>query len=94
MLRNGGATTRTTVPVSAGLLSDTGAYYDALTAYRKGDPNLAIEEFNRAAFAAVRNGRQLATDLNELHDGWAHNLRARKDAVVWRVLPLLLRQRR
>ena len=28
MLRNGGATTRTTVPVSAGLLSDTDAYYD------------------------------------------------------------------
>ena len=40
MLRNGGATTRTTVPVSAGLLSDTDAYYDALTAYRNGDPNL------------------------------------------------------
>lgn len=32
MLRSGGATTRTTVPVSAGLLSDTDAYYAALTA--------------------------------------------------------------
>ena len=92
MLRNGGATTRTTVPVSAGLLSDTGAYYDALSAYRNGDPNPIVEEFSRAAFAAVRNGQHLATDLKTLHDGWASNLRARKDAVAWRMLPFLLRQ--
>ncbi len=92
MLRNGGATTRTTVPVSAGLLSDTEAYYDALTVYRTGDANLIIEEFSRAAFAAVRNGQQLAADLKTLHDEWASNLRARKDAVAWRVLPFLLRQ--
>jgi len=92
MLRSGGATTRTTVPVSAGLLSDTDAYYEALTTYRAGDPNPIIEEFSRAAFAAVRNGQELASDLKALHDGWTDNLRARKDAVVWRVLPLLLRQ--
>jgi Fic family protein len=92
MLRNGGATTRTTVPVSAGLLSDTDAYYDALTVYRTGDANPIIEEFSRAAFAAVRNGQQLAADLQDVHDAWAENLRARRDAVVWRVLPFLLRQ--
>ena len=92
MLRNGGATTRTTVPVSAGLLSDTDSYYYALTAYRDGDPNPIIEQFSRATFAAVRNGRQLASDLSALHDGWTNSLRARKDAVVWRVLPFLLRQ--
>lgn len=92
MLRNGGATTRTTVPVSAGLLSDTDAYYEALTAYRDGDPNPIIEEFARAAFAAVGNGNQLAADLKAVHDSWSSNLRARKDAVAWRVLPFLLRQ--
>ncbi|WP_183095639.1 Fic family protein [Nocardioides stalactiti] len=92
ILRNGGATTRTTVPVSAGLLSDTDAYDDALTAYRLGDANPVVIEFTRAAFAAVRNGQQLATDLKSLHDGWSHQLRARKDAVAWRVLPFLLRQ--
>jgi DNA-binding MarR family transcriptional regulator len=48
--------------------------------------------FSRAAFAAVGNGQQLASDLKALHDGWTDDLRARKDAVVWRVLPLLLRQ--
>jgi Fic family protein len=92
MLRNGGATTRTTVPVSAGLLSDTEAYYNSLTAYRNGDPNPIVEEFSRAAFAAVDNGQQLAADLKTLHDRWMGNLRARKDAVAWKVLPFLLRQ--
>ena len=92
MLRNGGATTRTTVPVSAGLLSDTEAYYNSLTAYRNGDPNPIVEEFSRAAFAAVDNGQQLAADLKTLHDRWMGNLRARKDAVAWKVLPYLLRQ--
>jgi len=92
MLRNGGATTRTTVPVSAGLLSETDAYYNSLTAYRNGDPNPIVEEFSRAAFSAVDNGQQLAGDLKTLHDRWAGKLRARKDAVAWKVLPFLLRQ--
>jgi Fic family protein len=92
MLRNGGATTRTTVPVSAGLLSDIEAYYNSLTAYRNGDPNPIVEEFSRAAFAAVDNGQQLAADLKALHDRWTGKLRARKDAVAWKVLPFLLRQ--
>lgn len=92
MLRNGGVTTHTTVPVSAGLLSDTDAYYTALTTYRNGDPNPIIEVFGRAAFAAVRNGQHLAADLKALHDRWTNNLNARKDAVAWRLLPFLLRQ--
>jgi Fic family protein len=92
MLRNGGATTRTIVPVSAGLLSDTEAYYDSLTAYRNGDANPIVEEFSRAAFAAVDNGQQLSVDLKILYDRWTGSLRARKDAVAWKVLPFLLRQ--
>lgn len=92
MLRSGGATTRTTVPLSAGLLADIEAYYDALTTYRNGDPDPIIEEFSRAAFAAVRNGQELAADLKTLHDSWTNQLRARRDAVAWRVLPFLLRQ--
>lgn len=92
MLKNGGATTRMTVPVSAGLLADTSAYYDALTAYRAGDPKPIIREFSRAAFASVSNGRELANALRALHARWETSLRARRDAVAWRVLPFLLRQ--
>ncbi len=92
MLRDGGANTRTTVPVSAGLLSDTDAYYAALTAYRNGEANPITEEVSRAVLAAVGNGQQLAADLSALHGGWTDSLRARTEAVAWRVLPCLLRQ--
>jgi Fic family protein len=92
MLRYGGATTRTTVPVSAGLLADTDAYFAALTAYRAGDPSPIAARFGEAAFAAVRNGRSLATDLADIHSRWSSTLTARKTAAVWQVLPLLLSQ--
>lgn len=90
MLKQGGATTRVTVPVSAGLLTDTEAYFTALTAYRDGDPNPIVKEFGKASFAAVRNGRTLADDLAGIYDRWAKTLTARKDAGAWKVLPLLL----
>lgn len=93
MLRRAGATTRTTIPVSAGLLGDTDRYFDALGAYRAGDPNPIVERFSHAAFAAITNGRTLATDLVEVHQRWTEQLaeaRVRSDAAVWRVLPHLL----
>jgi Fic family protein len=92
MLKRGHATTRTTVPISAGLLSNTGTYYDALTAYRLGDPNPIVARFNDATYAAIANGSTLAADLSTIHQDWQNNLTARRDAVAWRVLPLLLAQ--
>jgi Fic family protein len=92
LLKRSGATTRTTVPVSAGLLADTDAYFQALTTYREGDPNAIVTQFTRASFAAINNGTRLARDLQDIHDRWVGTLRARKDSVAWRVLPYLLRQ--
>lgn len=90
MLRQGGATTRTTVPVSAGLLVDTDSYFAALASYRNGDPSRIVERFTHASFAAVNNGRALAADLLEVYDIWSRGVNARKTAAVWKVLPLLL----
>ena len=60
MLKQGGATTRATVPVSAGLLVHTDSYSAALTAYREGNPSPIVAKFADAALAAIGNGRQLA----------------------------------
>ena len=90
MLKQGGATTRTTVPVSAGLLVDTDSYFAALTAYRDGDPSRIVERFADAAFAAVRNGRALAADLMQVYETWTSSLHVRQTAAVWKVLPLLV----
>ncbi|MGN0062612.1 MAG: Fic family protein [Nocardioides sp.] len=92
MLHRGGATTRTTVPVSAGLLANTQSYFDALDAYRAGDANPIVRRFNEASFAAIGNGRELAADIKAIEHSWLERIEARRDAVVWRVVPLLLSQ--
>jgi len=90
MLKLSGATTRSTIPVSAGLLSDTRSYFEALTDFRNGDASPIVARFADAAFAAIGNGRQLAQDLVAVHERWGESITPRKSAAVWRVLPMLL----
>ena len=92
MLKAGGATTRATVPVSAGLLTDTGSYFEALTAYRNGDPSPIVARFADASFAAIGNGRRLARDLADIYETWSRTITARRTASVWKVLPMLVSQ--
>lgn len=92
MLKQGGATTRATVPVSAGLLANTTAYFDALTAFRAGDPSPIVARFADASLAAIANGRRLAHDLQDIHSRWSATITVRRSAAVWNVLPMLLSQ--
>ena len=55
MLRGHGLTRNVTVPVSAGLLTDTNGYFDALTAYRDGRP---CPDRREAGQRVVRRGGQ------------------------------------
>jgi Fic family protein len=93
MLRNSGVTTEMTVPVSAGLLNDTDRYYDALTAYRRGDVNPIVELSATASFRAIENGRQLLGELQGHQERWRSTLKGtRKDAAAWRALDLVMQQ--
>ena len=92
ILRNKGLTRTVTVPVSAGLLIDTDAYFDALGRYRLGEPGAIVELMATATFAAIANGRRLAGDLEGLRAAWSSRVTARHDAAVWRLADLLLRQ--
>ena len=92
MLRRRGVTRAVTVPVSAGLLTDTERYFAALTAYREGDVDPIVETLADAATASVANGRLLVTDLRDLRLRWADTISARSDSSVWRIVDLLLRQ--
>ena len=92
MLRAGGVTRNVTVPVSAGLLGDTGRYFAALTAYRSGDPGPIVETVSEAAFAAVSNGRRLADDVLRIGARWDDEVRVRRDSSVHALRTLLLRQ--
>lgn len=92
LLRAKGVTRHVTVPVSAGLLVSADRYFDALDAYRAGDPFTIVERLAEAAYAAVGNGRELVDELRDIRARWSEALDARPQAVVWRTLDLVLRQ--
>ncbi len=91
MLRSKALTWSVTVPVSAGLLADTGAYFEALTAYRESDLTPITRQVSQAVFAGVTNGRQLLSELREMRRAWADRVAARQNSGVWLVADLLLR---
>jgi Fic family protein len=92
MLRAGQLTRNVTVPVSAGLLHNTGRYFDALNAYRQGDVAPIVRAIAEASFAAVHNGRVLVRDLEELRETWAQRITARRDSAARRLGDVLIRQ--
>ena len=92
LLRARGVTTNVTIPVSAGLLTNTSAYFEALTSYREGDIEPIVTSLANAAFAAIHNGGILVTDLQEIRASWDERLRSRRDSAAWRIADSLLAQ--
>jgi Fic family protein len=92
MLRARGLTRNVTVPVSAGLLTDTDAYFAALMAYRRGDAARIVVLIAEASFAAIANGRQLVAELRSVRQRWNDVIKARHDASAWALADLMLRQ--
>ena len=90
-LRSKALTRTVTVPVSAGLLTDTTTYFDALTRYRDGDPTAIVIRVAEASFAAIANGRRLVSDLRAIRQAWDRRVAVRRDSAAWRVADLLLR---
>ncbi len=92
LLRAKRLTRTVTVPVSAGLLTNTDAYFASLTAYREGEPTTIVELIADASFRAVDNGRTLATDLATIRAGWNERITARRGACAHRLADLLVRR--
>lgn len=79
MLRHGGIMRNVTVPVSAGLLTDIEGYFDALTAYRRGEPDPIVQVFAAASLTALQNTKSLAQELGDAQSEWEgrlHGIRA------------------
>jgi len=91
MLRSKGLTRNTIAPVSAGLLVDTEAYFDALTAYRSGDAWPIVEQFSRASRYAATAGARLVDDLAaQVTDARDRLVGLRPQASAWKVVPHLV----
>jgi Fic family protein len=89
MLRSANLTRNVTVPVSAGLLSNTERYFAALQQYRSGQIEPIIQVFVEAVFAAVTNATILRENLEVLHSNWRAGVKARRDSAALRLLNLL-----
>lgn len=92
LLHRLGLTKSVMVPVSAGLLRSTKQYFDALNAYRSGDPLPIIQVFAEGSLFAVQNGRKLAGELQAVRINWDSMLRARTDSGARKLLDQLLAQ--
>jgi Fic family protein len=92
LLHRLGVTNSVTVPVSAGLLRDTSRYFDALTAYRKGEIEPIINVFADAAFEAISNGRVLAREIQEARMSWQTLIPMRSGAGATKLMENLLEQ--
>jgi Fic family protein len=92
MLRGKGLTRNVTIPVSAGLLINTGNYHASLTSYRNGEVEPLVRLMAEASILAVDNARQLVREVHEVQQEWRSTIKARSDSAVWRVLDLIARQ--
>lgn len=84
MLKQYGVVHHTTAPISAGILQHQQQYFDALTAYRAGNPHPIIEVFTAAAFAAAHHGRRLANETKAVQDRWHATIPSRAGSAARR----------
>lgn len=93
ILKEKGLVTTSVIPISAGLLTDIGAYFAALGAFRTGDAGPIIAQFTRAARFASHSGRQLMDELLTVLNEMEHALAGvRRDSSAWTLLPTLIAQ--
>lgn len=91
-LRAKSVTRHVSVPISAGLLTDTRGYFAALTAYREGEIEDIVSCVARAALMGVANGRALVADLRSVRSRWDEALAdLRADSAARRLADGLLR---
>ncbi|OAK51757.1 Fic family protein [Rhodococcoides kyotonense] len=92
MLRRAEVVERVTVPLSAGLLTDTASYFSSLGEYRTGNVEPIVSRLNTATFTSVANGRALVDDLAAARDCFIDRIVARRDSVAWRLVDALIAQ--
>jgi hypothetical protein len=92
ILRDRNLTTESTIPISAGIMSNTDDYFSALTRYRSGDTDTIISMTARSIVHGVGLGRQLVGDLQSIRTSWDDLIKACKRADAWRLADLLISQ--
>ena len=93
MLRRRGVTRHISIPVSAGLMTDTSGYFDALSAYREGVTEPIIDCVAHALILGVERARALVAVLDAVWETWQERLTGLRSDSGARRLALGLLQR-
>lgn len=89
MIKDFGLATSATIPISAGLLSNTKGYFDALEAYRHGDLRPILETFFESTQLALNNASELIRELKNVQFVFESVQKTRKDSAAARLLQYL-----
>ncbi|KSU65976.1 Fic family protein [Arthrobacter sp. NIO-1057] len=93
VLRNRKITQHTTAPISAGILRDTEAYFEAMKAFREGDASPIIHTFINASIFAANSGKELIDTLSGQLDTSKIKLAGlRSSSAAWKILTCLISQ--
>lgn len=84
--RRRGITRNTVVPLASGILARRDAYFDALTAYRSGDPAPIIALFARSAHVGAVEVRTTIGRIAGMPAGWRAQARARAGSTRARLI--------
>lgn len=87
-----GALQRGGLPISAGLLQDSGSYFDALAAYREGDVLPIVEQLTSAIEVALCVGNAATAQIEALLKTWHESIVERKGSAIHRLPELLVEQ--
>ena len=92
ILASEGVLSRSTLPVSAGLLHDIDAYIEAMRDYQQGDPMPIIACVIEALELALVIGGRVSSRIDEIMDEWRGAIAERTGAAIWRLPALLAEQ--
>lgn len=87
-----GVLSRSTLPVSAGLLHDIDAYMKAIESYQQGDPLPIIICVIEALELALVIGGRVSSRIDEIMDEWKVAITERAGSAIWGLPALLAEQ--
>lgn len=86
VLRRRGVTRNAVVPLASGLLARRDDYFDALGAYRLGDPAPLILLFAQSARVAAAASRETIAKIKAMPNEWREEIRPRKGSAADRLI--------
>jgi Fic family protein len=92
LLAQEGMLAHATLPISAGLLHNSDAYMQAISAYQNGEIAPIVAQIADALEVAIVIGGKIAARLDAVLDGWRAAVTERKTAAIHRLPALLVEQ--